>query len=251
MSSRPATSVSLRALATVWRRPTLPAAMVRPTMAWRSSARAISRARASSTPGSVSISRGILSIHGFYAGGAPSDGRLRGKGLPPALLDSVLTRRSGGRPFPLRAPRPAQRNPEEGRGPSGGGVAGGAADPAGDEGVGDRRRFGEEAVAEGVHLRQQVGVAGEVGEAEAGQAGLAGAEQLARTAQGKILFRDLESVVGGAHGFEALLRQRRQRRLVQQHATGGRAAAPDPPAQLVQLRQAQALRILDDHQRRV
>src|SRR5690606_29684259 len=36
-------------------------------------------------------------------GGTPPGGRLRGKGPAPALLDSVLTRRSGAGPFPLRS----------------------------------------------------------------------------------------------------------------------------------------------------
>ena len=49
--------------------------------------------------------------------------------------------------------------------------------------------------------------------------------------------------------LEARARQFRQRRLVQQHAHRFAAAAPDPPAQLVQLREAHALGVLDHHQR--
>src|SRR5688572_21322361 len=87
-TSTPATSHSFKALATVWRRPTLPAAMVRPTTSWRVSLNAISKANASSTPGSVSISRGIFVIdqlcvrrrrsrsgRGFPGARAPSFGR--------------------------------------------------------------------------------------------------------------------------------------------------------------------------------
>jgi hypothetical protein len=40
----------------------------------------------------------------------------------------------------------------------------------------------------------------------------------------------------------------RQRRRVQQHAHAGHRAAADPAAQLVQLRQAEALGVLDHHQ---
>ena len=36
--------------------------------------------------------------------------------------------------------------------------------------------------------------------------------------------------------------------MIEQHAVGGHRAAPDPTAQLVQLRQPQSLRVFDDHQ---
>src|SRR5690606_37021564 len=145
---------SCSALATVCSRPTLPAQTVSPTTSWPGSLNAISRARASSTPGSVSIRRGIFGMRRLYGSG----------------------RR----------------------------VAGGAADPARDQEVGGVRRLGQQAVAEQMHLRQHPGVARQVGDAETGQAGLAGAQQFARTAQRQVLFGDLEAVAGRAHGFQAL-----------------------------------------------
>ena len=67
----------------------------------------------------------------------------------------------------------------------------------------------------------------------------------------EVAARDLEAVVGLEHRLQARLRVSRQRRAVEQHADARRRAAADPAAQLVQLRQAEALGVLDHHQRRV
>lgn len=91
----------------------------------------------------------------------------------------------------------------------------------------------------------------QVGKAQQGQPGLARAEEFARPALLQIAPRDFESVAGLEHGAQPLARHLRQRRLVQQHADRLGGAAPDPAAQLVQLRQPEALGMLDDHQRRV
>ncbi|TMA27619.1 MAG: hypothetical protein E6J87_21095 [Deltaproteobacteria bacterium] len=79
---------------------------------------------------------------------------------------------------------------------------------------------------------------------------LARAQELARTADAQIGVRDREAVRRGEHRrqprFAALSRAARH-----QHAQSRLRAAADAAAQLVQLREAEALRILDDHQRRV
>ncbi|MNQ67371.1 hypothetical protein D3C85_818930 [compost metagenome] len=85
------------------------------------------------------------------------------------------------------------------------------------------------------HRRQQVGVAHQVGDLELQQAGLAGAEHLAGTAQLEVLLGDHEAVRSLAHDRQALAAHVRQRGVVEQHAVADRAAAADPTAQLVQL----------------
>ncbi len=98
------------------------------------------------------------------------------------------------------------------------------------------------------HRRQQLGVAHQVGDLELQEAGLASTEHLAGAAQLQVLFGNQEAVAGFAHDRQAFAAQLRQRRVVEQHAVARRAAAADPSAQLVQLRQAQAFGVLDDHQ---
>src|SRR5205814_9179197 len=67
------------------------------------------------------------------------------------------------------------------------------------------------------------------------ESGLTRAEQLPGSAQLQIAARDLEAVRALADHPEALARQRRQRRAVQQHAGARLRPAPDAPAQLMQL----------------
>ena len=50
---------------------------------------------------------------------------------------------------------------------------------------------------------------------------------------------------------EPRLRRLAERRAVEEQAGGALAAAPDAPAELVQLRQPEALGVLDHHDRRV
>ncbi|MNF45260.1 hypothetical protein D3C84_263880 [compost metagenome] len=75
-----------------------------------------------------------------------------------------------------------------------------------------------------------------------------GAEHFSRAAQFQVFFGDDETIAGLAHDAKAFPAQLRQRRVVEQHAMAGGTAAADPPAQLVQLGQTQALGVLDDHQ---
>ena len=88
-----------------------------------------------------------------------------------------------------------------------------------------------------------------VGEAQQRRARLSRAEELARPADREVAARDLEAIVGLEHRLQARLRGVGERRAVEQHADARAAAAADAAAQLVQLRQAEALGVLDDHER--
>ena len=89
------------------------------------------------------------------------------------------------------------------------------------------------------------------GEAKSRRAGLADAEHLALAAQSQILLGDAEAVLGLAQDLEPRPRRFAERALVEQQAGRAAGAAPDPAAQLVQLRQAEALGVLDHHDRRL
>ena len=108
--------------------------------------------------------------------------------------------------------------------------------------------MGAEIAGEAFGFAQKVGVQRQFGDAEHGFAGLSCAEQFARAAYGKVFFGDAEAVGGFAHDAQAALRGVAQRRLVHEQAVGLFAAAPDSTAQLVQLREAEAFGVFDDHQ---
>ncbi len=86
-----------------------------------------------------------------------------------------------------------------------------------------------------------------IGQPEAGRAGLPGAQYIAAAAQPKILVGDQEAVVGVAQQGQPAAGGFVDPVLVQQQAETGVGAASDPAAQLVQLRQAEAFGVLDDH----
>ena len=67
----------------------------------------------------------------------------------------------------------------------------------------------------------------------------------------EILLGEREAVAALGDRLEARPRLVGQRRLIQQHAVARVGAAADAPAQLVQLRQPEALGVLDDDHRRV
>src|SRR5690606_22752 len=181
-ASWPATSHSFSALPTVCDKPTLPATIDRPTTRWAGSLNAISKARASSTPGAVSMSSGI------------------GSGMSPASCMGAGQSVTAGARGQATA--------------SGGGEAGRAAYPARDQPVGGPGGLFQQFVGQRLDARQQVGVAGEVGQAELGQSGLAGTQHFAGATQLQVALGDQEPVVGLAHGFQAQARGLRQRRLV-------------------------------------
>ena len=89
----------------------------------------------------------------------------------------------------------------------------------------------------------------ELREAEAGRARLAGAEHVALAAQAKVLLGDAEAVLGRAQDLDPRLRRLAERPLVEQEAARPPGAAADPPAQLMELREAEPLGVLDDHDR--
>ncbi len=95
---------------------------------------------------------------------------------------------------------------------------------------------------------EQIDVLRQIGVAQAGHARLPQAQQFARPAQFQVFLRQGEAVGEFAHRPQALARRRRQRRGEQQHAIRLRRTPPHPPAQLVQLRQPEALGMFDHHQ---
>ena len=90
-----------------------------------------------------------------------------------------------------------------------------------------------------------------MGDAEAGRARLARAEHLAAAAQPQVLLGDAEAVLGLAHDAEAVAGDGAERRLVEEEADRRPVAPADAAAELVELGEAEALGVLDHHDRRV
>ena len=85
----------------------------------------------------------------------------------------------------------------------------------------------------------------EMREAKAGQAALPGAEEITFAAQPQILLGDAESVVGLAQDGKPRVGCFAERALVQEEAGRAFGAAADAAAQLMELREAEALGVLD------
>ncbi len=100
-------------------------------------------------------------------------------------------------------------------------------------------------------LLQEGGVAKEVGHAELGQPRLARAEELTGAAELKVDLGDAEAVLGGHQGVDALPGLLGEVPGVEQDAVGLPGTAADAPTQLVELGQAEALGVLDQHDRSV
>src|SRR5439155_18347973 len=90
-------------------------------------------------------------------------------------------------------------------------------------------------------------------EAEIGEAGLPGSEQLPAAAEVEVDLGELEAVrrlderlEAGARGVGQLLLRARD-----EQGVGLLRPTPDPAAQLVELREPEAIGFLDDHDRRV
>ena len=90
---------------------------------------------------------------------------------------------------------------------------------------------------------------GKIGQPHVGQAALARAQQFAGPAQPKILLGNPESVLGFAHDREPRLGGLAERHGIQQQAARLAGTATDAAPELVKLRQAEALGVLDDHDR--
>src|SRR5207344_3408038 len=100
-------------------------------------------------------------------------------------------------------------------------------------------------------LLEQVAVADQLAHPEGGHARLAGPEELARTADLEVFLGDGEAVFGSYEHLEALPGHRAETPLRQEHAGAGHPPAAYAPTELVKLGQAEALRVLDDHDRSV
>ena len=97
----------------------------------------------------------------------------------------------------------------------------------------------------------QLMVAQQIADAKGRHTGLARAEKISRTAKLQIPFGNLEAVGRLGQRLEPIAALIGQRRLIQQHAVRLVRSAPDAPAQLMELREAESLRVLDQHHRRV
>ena len=105
----------------------------------------------------------------------------------------------------------------------------------------------------GAGALEQVGVLAEPREVEIGEPRLAGAEKLPFAADLEVPFCELEAVGRRHHRLEPLPRHVGELLLRPGHEQAIRllGPAPDASAQLVQLREAEAVGLLDDHDRRV
>ena len=215
-SSRRSTSHSFSALATVCVEADVAGGDgQRRRTSCRGSLNAISSASASSTPGSVSISRGILSwsfgICGSRIGKALRSHRGAADTQPHADA--------------YRAAPPTQR----------------ATSALGDVGRLARAAVGRRAAPPAAGRRRARGrrrgsAARPVWRVPSSSPGPRSSRSFSAMTKPSLVSRIVSS---------RCARHRRQRRLVQQHAARRRAAAPDAAAQLVQLRQAEALGVLD------
>ena len=125
------------------------------------------------------------------------------------------------------------------------GVRSGALPGVAELGVG-----GEDAGGELAGAQQRVAVARQAGELEVGHARLARPHHLPLAADLEVAVGELEPVVGLEQRLEARLRGAGLR-LREQQAVRLLAAPPHAAAQLVELREAEALGALDDHDGRV
>ena len=87
----------------------------------------------------------------------------------------------------------------------------------------------------------------DIGEDVVGKPGLLEAKRVTPAAQFQISLGDQEPVASAPQNVEALLRGLRQGRIVEENTGALLATSPDPPAQLVQLGQAETFGLLDDH----
>src|SRR5262245_65119329 len=90
----------------------------------------------------------------------------------------------------------------------------------------------------------------EISDPEDGQTRLARAQHLTRTSQAQILLGDAEAILGLAHAAQARFGGPAEPALIEKKTSRLGAAPADPPAQLMELRQAETFGILDHHHRR-
>ncbi len=114
---------------------------------------------------------------------------------------------------------------------------------AGDGGVGGVDEGGGFAFGE----LEDVSVAGEVGDAEVGEAGLAGAEELAGAALLEVEFGEEEAVLGLGHGVEAEFGFGGDLGAGEENAEGLGGAATDAAAELMKLGEAETVCMFHHH----
>src|SRR5947199_422100 len=122
------------------------------------------------------------------------------------------------------------------------------ADPAGGERGDVVRVRCQQQLGGLLYARQQVRIAHQIRDPQLRESGLTRAEQLPGSAQLEVAARDLKAARALPDHPEALARQCRQRPAVQQHAGARLRAAPDAPAQLMQLPQSHAIGLVEYHE---
>src|SRR6476620_6787376 len=98
---------------------------------------------------------------------------------------------------------------------------------------------------------KQLAMYGEIGNPENRYTRLPRAQHLAPTAQLQVLFGNAETVVGLAHDLKPRFGHSAERALIKEHAGGLASATTDAATQLMELSEAKALGILDDHHARL
>ena len=98
---------------------------------------------------------------------------------------------------------------------------------------------------------QHVSIAQQIGHSKIRHPGLLRPEKLSRPTQPQVQLGNLETVLRTHHRVQPFLRFWRNLPTRHQHAIRLRRPAPNPSAQLMQLRQPKPLRVLHYHDRRV
>src|SRR5437763_385594 len=91
----------------------------------------------------------------------------------------------------------------------------------------------------------------DAGNSKSGHSRLPGPKHVSLSTQFEILFGNAEAIFGVAHDRKASLGGLAQRSSIKQKASRPLCAPPDAPAQLMQLRKAEALGVLDHHDGRL
>ena len=105
-------------------------------------------------------------------------------------------------------------------------------------------------MGEGAGLADECGIGDEVGEAEVCEAGLGGAEHIAGATQAEVCLGDLEAI-GSLLQYGELLDGLGELRVGEEDAVGFFLAPADAAAELVELGEAEALGVVEDHEIRI
>jgi hypothetical protein len=124
----------------------------------------------------------------------------------------------------------------------------GSTHPALNQGLDVGALRGDEFVGQLSRRVQQIGVADKIGYTQFGETRLSRTEYFTRPALRQIRLGQTKTVLGFAHQAQPRTRFVRKRLIEQQDAVRIRSTSPDAAAQLMQLRQAHAVGIFDDHQ---